>query len=103
MIRCQLENLAGGSTSGGASTILSLVPEGTAVKAGDVLAQLDASTYEEMLRQQTIVVEQAKASHLQARLVYEIAQLAVKEYNEGTVQTTSAADGGEPRDGAVGP
>ena len=36
------------------------------VKPGDVLATLDASTYEEMLRQQEITVEQAKASHLQA-------------------------------------
>jgi HlyD family secretion protein len=89
VVRCQLENLAGtSSTSGGASTILWLIPEGTPVKAGDLLARLDSSTYEEMLRQQTIVVEQSKASHLQAQLVYEISQLAVREYNEGTVQQT---------------
>jgi HlyD family secretion protein len=89
VVQCQLENLAGSnSTSGGASTILWLIPEGTQVKAGDVLARLDSSGYEEMLRQQTIVVEQAKASHLQARLNHEIALLAVKEYVEGTVQET---------------
>ncbi len=89
VIQCQLENLAGSSsTSGGASTILWLIPEGTIAKAGDVLARLDASTYDEMLRQQEIVVEQAKASHLQARLNFEIAQLAVREYVDGTVQET---------------
>ncbi len=88
-IRCQLENLSGtASSSGGASTILWVIPEGSMVKTGDVLARLDASTYEEMLRQQTILVEQAKSSHLQAQLNHEIALLAVKEYMEGTVTAT---------------
>ena len=68
--------------------ILTLIPEGTHVKRGDVLATLDGSTYEEMLRQQEITVEQAKASHLQAQLDHEIALLAVREYREGTVQET---------------
>jgi HlyD family secretion protein len=89
MIRCQLENLSGSSsTSGGASTVLWLIPEGSTVKAGDVLARLDGSTYEEMLRQQEIVVNQAKSSHLQARLDHEVAQLAVHEFMEGTVPET---------------
>jgi HlyD family secretion protein len=68
--------------------ILTLVPEGTHVKRGDVLATLDGSTYEEMLRQQEITVEQAKASHLQAQLDHEIALLAVREYRDGTLQET---------------
>src|SRR5262249_36489606 len=55
---------------------------------GEVIARLDASTYEEMLRQQTIVVEQAKASFLQAELDVEIAQIALREYLEGTVKST---------------
>src|SRR5262249_10297480 len=67
VIRCQLENIAG-VVGGGASTLLSVVAEGTFVKQGDVLATFDASNYEEMQRQQVITVEQAKASHLQARL-----------------------------------
>ncbi len=53
-----------------------------------MLATLDASTYEEMLRQQLITVEQAKASHLQAQLNHEISLLAVREYRDGTVQET---------------
>ena len=88
VIQCLLENIAGGSSSTGASTILWLIPEGSSVKTGDVLARLDASSFDEMIRQQAIVVEQAKASHLQAKLNHEIAQLAVKEYVEGTVQET---------------
>jgi HlyD family secretion protein len=87
IIRCELENLAGAS-GGGSSTILTVLPEGTPVKRGDVLATLDGSTYLEMLRQQAITVEQAKASHLQVQLNHEIALLAVREYSEGTVQET---------------
>jgi HlyD family secretion protein len=86
LVRCELENLVAGARGGGSSTILTVLPEGTVVKPGDVLATLDASTYEEMLRQQEITVEQAKASHLQAKLNHEIALLAVREYRDGTVQ-----------------
>ena len=86
IVRCELENTAG--VSGGGSTILTVVAEGTHVKRGEVLATLDASTYEEMLRQQTITVEQARASYLQAQLNHEIAVLAVHEYRDGTVQET---------------
>lgn len=91
VVRCQLENMAGASGSAGtsgSSTVIWLIPEGSEVKKGDVLARLDGSTYEEMLRQQTIVVEQARASHLQAQLDLEIAKIALREYLEGTVQET---------------
>jgi HlyD family secretion protein len=86
IIRCELENIAG--ARGASSTLLTLLPEGTPVKRGDVLATLDGSVYEEMLRQQAITVEQARASHLQAQLNHEIALLAVREYRDGTVQET---------------
>jgi HlyD family secretion protein len=86
LVRCELENLVAGARGGGSSTILTVLPEGTVVKPGDVLATLDSSTYEELLRQQEITVEQAKASHLQAKLNHEIALLAVREYRDGTVQ-----------------
>jgi HlyD family secretion protein len=92
IVRCALENMAstsgGAATSGGSSTMIWVVPEGTEVKKEDVMARLDGSMYEEMLRQQTIVVEQAKASHLQAQLDLEIARIALREYLEGTVQET---------------
>ena len=88
VIKCELENIAGGASGSGSSTLLTLLPEGTLVKEGDVLATLDKSTTEEMYNQQTITVEQAKASHLQAQLNHQIALLAVREYREGTVQET---------------
>jgi HlyD family secretion protein len=95
VIRCELERMAtsSGATTqtAGASTMIWVIPEGTEVDEGDVIARLDASTYEEMLRQQTIVVEQAKASYLQAELDVEIAQIALREYLEGTVEETRQA------------
>jgi HlyD family secretion protein len=87
IVRCELENIAG-TSGGGSSTMLTVVPEGSDVKAGEVIATLDVSTYEEMYRQQLITVEQAKATHLQAKLNHQIALLAVREYRDGTVQET---------------
>ena len=87
IVRCELENVAG-VAGGGASTILSVIHEGKPVKKGEVLASLDASSFEELQRQQVITVEQAKASHLQARLDLEIALLSVNEYRDGIVEET---------------
>jgi HlyD family secretion protein len=91
VITCELENLVVGVqgqriAAGGASVLLRVVPEATLVKRGDVLAILDASDYEELLRVQRIQVERAKADKLQAELDYEIAKLAVREFQEGTRQ-----------------
>jgi HlyD family secretion protein len=87
IVVCEVRNVAGRGP-GGSTTILTVVPEGSPVKKGDVLARLDSSTYDEMLRQQLITVEQARASHLQAQLNHEIALLAVREYRDGTVLET---------------
>jgi HlyD family secretion protein len=91
IIECELENIAVGVrgqrlAAGGASVLLSVIPEGTLVKRGDVLAVLDASDYEELLRLQRITLERAKADKLQADLDVDIAKLAVREFRDGTVQ-----------------
>lgn len=93
VIECQLENIAVGVrgqrlTANGASVLLSVIPEGSVVKRGDVLAELDSSDYEELLRLQRITLERAKADKLQADLDVEIASLAVREFEEGTVRET---------------
>jgi HlyD family secretion protein len=90
IIQCELESLevrikGQGMIAGGASTIISIVPDGTDVKRGDVLCQLDASDYEELVREQQIVLERAKADHKQAELDLEVARLAVREFREGNM------------------
>jgi HlyD family secretion protein len=93
VIECQLENVAVGVrgqrlSAGGASTLISVVPDGTIVKRGEILAVLDSSDYEELLRVQKISVERAQADRLTAQLDHEIARLAVLEFREGTMNET---------------
>ncbi len=62
LIECELERLEFGIKGqavggGGASTILTVIDEGTEVKKGEILCELDASDYEEMLRLQMMTVE----------------------------------------------
>lgn len=75
----------------GESTILSLVDEGKVVKRGDVLCEIDASAYEELLRRQTIVVEEARADDLRAELSLEVAHIGLRSFQEGEVVQTSRA------------
>lgn len=93
VIECELENIRIGVrgqslSAGGASVLLSVVPDGTFVDRGDVLAQLDSSEYEELLRQQRITVERSRADHLQAELNLNVAKLAIDEYREGVMKET---------------
>lgn len=88
IIECELQTMDSGVqgrrlVGGGSSTILTVVPEGTLVKKGDVLCTLDSSMYEELLRQQEMTVERCKADHHQTQLDVEVAQMAVHEYKEG--------------------
>jgi len=89
IIECELEATMG--MSWGSAAILSLVPEGTMVKKGDVLCSLDASRYEEALRLQEIHVAQVGADFTKAELKLEVAKLAVVEYREGLMQQSLRA------------
>jgi HlyD family secretion protein len=92
VIECELQRIrvgvrGGGSlTGGGASTLLSIIPEGSEVKKGDVLAILDSSDYEELTLQQRITVERVQADYRQTELNLEVAKLALVEYRDGTVE-----------------
>lgn len=74
-ISCQID---------GGSTILWIVPDGTQVSAGDDLVRFDSSAVEDLLSQQTIVVERAKAAQIAAEHELAAARLALPEYVEGT-------------------
>ncbi len=56
----------------GSTTIISLIPEGTIVSAGDVLCELDSSVLRDKAKQQEIKVTQAEALLAQAREALEI-------------------------------
>ncbi len=90
VIACELENIVIGVLgqrlwAGGSSVLLSIVPEGSMVHRGDILAVLDSSEYEELLRQQKITVERSRADHRTAELDLEVAVLAASEFRESSM------------------
>ncbi|SIO61671.1 HlyD family secretion protein [Singulisphaera sp. GP187] len=90
-IRCTLQRLAspgaGGSvSSSGSSTILSVIPDGSVVKKGDLLCELDSADYQELVRRQLIGVRKAEAETLEAQLNLEIAEINLQSYLEGSVR-----------------
>lgn len=87
------------------TTIMEIVPEGIHVKAGDVVARLNADEVQRQIDEEALQVEGARAqvaaaenavdiqrreneSRLrQARLKVDLADLALREWSEGTVAT----------------
>ena len=91
LIECQLERVemrseGRSSMSGGASTVLWVVDDGSMVKKGDLLCSLDASEYEELVRQQEIKVERVKTDLIAAELALETAELSVVQFRDGIVK-----------------
>ncbi len=66
----------------GGGTIIRLVAEGARVKKGQVVWELDSSALKSQLISQTTAKKRAEAAYQNARLVSEIAELAVKEYEQ---------------------
>ncbi len=75
-IRCQVE-------SAGGLTIISVVPEGTVVKKGDLLVELDSSTLRENVTKQRIAVAASEAKLAQSRADFKTAELTLTEYLDG--------------------
>jgi HlyD family secretion protein len=70
------------NTTGNA--ILRIVPEGTKVKKGDFLVELDSSALATLRTAQQILVNDAKAAEVEARNNYDVAVITKREYLEGT-------------------
>jgi HlyD family secretion protein len=83
-IQCKLQRITSGTTP----TIISLVPDGTTVTEGDVLCEIDASAYNELVRTQEIRVQEARATYLQAVLDLEVSEIGARAYVEGQMIET---------------
>jgi HlyD family secretion protein len=70
------------NTTGNA--ILRIVPEGTVVKKGDFLVELDSSALSAQRTTQKILVNGAKALEVESHNNYDVAVIAKREYLEGT-------------------
>jgi multidrug resistance efflux pump len=62
---------------------VTILPEGSNVKAGDVVCTLDSSAFEDELRAQTIRKVQAEAWVQQARAIHEVTLITLREYKDG--------------------
>ena len=91
-VRCEVQSRSG---SGGGTMILELVPEGSYVHTGDLIARLDSSSLRDEMTRQQITCNTSKAAVIQARSTFEAAKIARLEYIEGTFrqeeQTKQAA------------
>ncbi len=67
----------------GGSTLLWLVDDGAQVKQGDELVRLDTSLVDEQLAEQTILVEQARATLIAAERSLSAADISIEEYRDG--------------------
>ena len=70
----------------GGSSILSIVDDGSYVEKGAEIIKLDSSQLEDQINQQKNTFEKARAAQIQAEKDYEVAQISVKEYLEGTFE-----------------
>jgi RNA polymerase sigma factor (sigma-70 family) len=66
----------------GPTSIVFIVPDGSAVKKGDRLCELDSAPLRDQLINQRITTESAKANHGNARIASENAQFALKAYRD---------------------
>jgi multidrug efflux pump subunit AcrA (membrane-fusion protein) len=78
-LKCEVES----RSPGGGTEILWVIDEGTHVKRGDKLVELDSSSLEQELVQQQIVCNTSRAAVIQAKNTLEAAQIARTEYLEG--------------------
>ncbi len=67
----------------GATTILSILPEGSRVKKGDLVAELDSAALRDRLTNQEIDVKRAQADLEQAMKTREVAEISIAEWREG--------------------
>jgi RND family efflux transporter MFP subunit len=67
----------------GATRIISILKEGTPVKAGDLVCELDSAAFRDEVMAQEIKYAQAKAYVDQARSLLEVNQISLREYRDG--------------------
>jgi HlyD family secretion protein len=71
----------------GQVNIIYLVADGSTVKKGQVVCELDSAMLKDQLVNQRIATKSADANHENAKLTREVAEIAVVEYVEGIFKT----------------
>ena len=72
----------------GTATIITLVPEGTDVKKGQILVELDSSDIDEKYDSQVVTTNSSRATLNSSRATLRSAEISLEEYVEGTFKQT---------------
>jgi multidrug efflux pump subunit AcrA (membrane-fusion protein) len=75
----------------GQTTIIKIIPEGSQVKKGDVVAELDSASLRDRLVNQHNAIRSAEDAYKRARLTREVAEIALHEYTEGILKQEQQA------------
>jgi multidrug efflux pump subunit AcrA (membrane-fusion protein) len=75
--------MGGADEKPGSTRIIWIIPEGTPVKAGQVVCELDSSAFKDELQAQRIKWSQAKAVVDQAEAIYRVNDITFREYRDG--------------------
>ncbi len=67
----------------GSTRIVTILPEGSRVKANEVVVELDKSAFEDEERNQQVRYLAAKAYVEQAKSILEVAEISLREYRDG--------------------
>jgi multidrug resistance efflux pump len=67
----------------GSTRIISILPEGTHVRAGQIVCEFDSAAFRDELQAQRIRHAQAKAWVEQAQAILEVNEITLKEYRDG--------------------
>lgn len=70
----------------GQATVIYLIPEGTDVKKGDLLVELDSSDIDEKLDSQVVTTNTSRATLNSSRATLRSAEISLEEYVEGTFE-----------------
>jgi HlyD family secretion protein len=85
-VKCEVKGRGGSGTP-----ILNVIAEGTFVKKGDKLCQLDSSALDQEAKNQRIVVSSAESTVISSEALVSKAAIAKQEYLEGTYLTERKA------------
>jgi hypothetical protein len=75
----------------GKNTIINILPEGSHVKKGDIVCELDSAFLRDQLVNQVGSVREAETTYQNASLAREVAELAVNEYEQGILKADTAS------------
>ena len=86
----------------GRTTIIQIMPEGTPVKKGQIVCQLDSAALNDQLVNQRITKRRPRPTTRTPSSTREVAEIAVREYEEGTLQAGTGRLNGCDHRGPIG-